>query len=151
MLLEYQFPIRFQFQQLFLKTLRGTAYVQLTQFQNPIHKNNFNIYHTQRIFNFPQKLARNQYICGESQNASPLCAISPSLSFLKMLRTTAQRELIYFHDTIQKSDFNTYYATAIFNLPEKLLATNICMFLERFSPLAIAEIFERHCCLSMFN
>ena len=40
--------------------------MELINFQDPIQKNNFNIYHTVTIFNFPQTPAENQYIPGRS-------------------------------------------------------------------------------------
>ena len=48
----------------FLKNLRGTNYVQLINFQDPILKRV--IYQTLAIFNIPQKLAKNQYVYGGS-------------------------------------------------------------------------------------
>ena len=49
-----------------MKNSRGTAYVQLIRIQGTIHKSDFGIYHLVTIFNLPQNLAENQYICGGS-------------------------------------------------------------------------------------
>ena len=48
----------------FLKNLRGTNYVQLINFQDPILKRV--ICQTLAIFNIPQKLAKKQYVYGGS-------------------------------------------------------------------------------------
>ena len=47
-----------------MKNLRGTAYVQLINIQDTIHKSDFDIYGLVAIFNFSQNLAENQYISG---------------------------------------------------------------------------------------
>ena len=85
-----------------------------------------------QYFDFPQKLASNQYIYGRSYNISSLRYISPPLPFLKILRTNAKVELINFQDIINKSNFIAYYERTVFDLPERLVATNIWMFLEQF-------------------
>ena len=40
-----------------------TAYVQLINVQDPVHKTDFDIYNPVTISSFPLKLAQNQYIC----------------------------------------------------------------------------------------
>ena len=42
-----------------------TAYVQFINFQDQIHKSDFDIYDPVAIPNFKQILAQNQYICVE--------------------------------------------------------------------------------------
>ena len=54
MFLEYYFPLRYYLPYLFLKKFRGTAYIQMINFQDLIHKSDFDIY--KMIFNIPQKL-----------------------------------------------------------------------------------------------
>ena len=46
-----------------MQNLRATACVQVINFQDPIHKNDFEIYGQITISNFPQKLVKNQYMC----------------------------------------------------------------------------------------
>ena len=128
-------PLIYQSHLQFLKTLRGTEYVKLINFQDPIHKSYFHIYHTLITFNVPQKLVNYQYICGRLSNISFLSDISYPFPFRKTLRTTAQLELINFQDTMKKSDFNTFYASSFFHLPEKLAAVGIWMVLEHQFPL----------------
>ena len=42
--------------------MRGTAYAQLINIQDTIHKSDFDIYRPVIIFNFAQNLAENQHI-----------------------------------------------------------------------------------------
>lgn len=84
----------------FLKNLRGTNYVQLINFQDPIFKRV--VYHTLTIFNLAQKLEQSQYICGQSQN------ISFPFPFLKNLRTTVSVEQISFPDRMYGEEYFGY-------------------------------------------
>ena len=114
-------PLRFQFPQQFLQNLRGNASVQVINFQDPILKNDFNIDHQIAISNFPQKLAKNQYVFVATQNISSLSDISSCLLFEESLRTTALQDLPNFQDPIEKSDFEIYYIKGqSLNLPEKV-------------------------------
>ena len=81
----------------------GTAYVQLINFQDQIHKSDFDIYHPLTIPNFPQMLAQNQYICVGTYNISSLSDISSPSLFLESLRATAKVEWLNFQDPIQES------------------------------------------------
>ena len=87
----------------FLKNLRGTDYVQLINFQDPIFKRV--VYHTLTIFNLAQKLEQSQYICGQSQN------ISFPFPFLKNLRTTVSVEQISFPDRMYGEEYFGYLLT----------------------------------------
>ena len=60
MFLEYSFHLKYEPLQLFLKKLRGTTYAQLINFQDTIHRGDFEIYEI--IFNVAQKPEVNQYI-----------------------------------------------------------------------------------------
>ena len=126
--LEHQLPITYQFPQQFLENLTGTAYVQLINFQDHIHKSDFHIYHPVTMSNFAQKLAQNQYICVATQNISSLADIISPLLFLKSLRTTAEVELFNFQYPRQKSNFDTnYMKRKSLYLSEKLTRKhNIC-------------------------
>ena len=44
------------------KNMRGTAYGQLINFRDPIHRNEFDNYDRVTMSIFPQELAQNQYI-----------------------------------------------------------------------------------------
>ena len=46
-----------------LHSLRSTRYVQLKIFPAPIHKIGFSMYDPVTMCNFPEKFARNKYIC----------------------------------------------------------------------------------------
>ena len=208
MLLEYQFPLDISYPSHFQKNLRDTAYVELINFEDPIHKVCFDIYHIQIILNFPKKAAENQHRCKGSQIISLLDYylrsqirildlrqpdVNSSIPYLKKsenyyvqlinfedpftrvililtctdnleFSTKANKEpihmwrildykfpvrhwfplpssekfdnyylvkLINFQVPIQKSDFNTYYARRVFDLSEKLVKTNIWMFLSQ--------------------
>ena len=133
MFLECQFPVRYQLSKQFLEDLRRIVYVQLINIQDTIHKSDFDIYQMIHI-NILPKLMKNQYMCGGSQNISSLSDISSPFPFLKTWNI-ASVKLIHLQDLMQKSDFNTYYATILFDLLEKLVGTNIWMFLEYQLPL----------------
>ena len=49
---------------LFLQNLRSIAYFQLINFEIPIKKSNFDMYHTVTMSNFPQKIAEEKYARG---------------------------------------------------------------------------------------
>ena len=61
---------------MFLENLIGTTYVQLINSKGHTYKSDFDIYNAVTIFNFPQKVAENQYRCGESYNNSSLSDIT---------------------------------------------------------------------------
>ena len=50
----------------FVCNLRGTPYVKLNIFPNPIHKSGLKISYPVTICNFPEKLAQKKYICAGS-------------------------------------------------------------------------------------
>ena len=45
-----------------MENLRGTACVRLINFQDPVHKNNFDIYDPVTIYIFPRESAQSHYI-----------------------------------------------------------------------------------------
>ena len=63
--------------------MRGTPYVQLNIFPDTIHKKR--IYDPVPIFNFPEKIAQNKYICVGSYNIRSLLDISSPLDIWKDL------------------------------------------------------------------
>ena len=81
--------LRFYFPQQFLHNLRGTAYVQLNNFPDPIQRKDFDIYVPATICSFPKTLAENNYISVWSWNISSLWHISCLLHFLKNCGNTA--------------------------------------------------------------
>ena len=133
MFLEYQFPVRYQLPKQFLENLRRIVYVQLINIQDNIHKSDFDIYQM-ILINILPKLTKNQYMCGGSQNISSLSDIGSLFPFLKTWNIGSVK-LIHLQNPIQKSNFNTYYTTILSDLLEKLLGTNIWVFLEYQLPL----------------
>ena len=83
--------------------MRGTDYVQLINFQDPIFKRV--VYHTLTMFNLAQKLEQSQYIFGQSQNISFLLDISFPFPFLKNVRTTVSVEQISFPDRMYGEEY----------------------------------------------
>ena len=68
----------------FCKTWCGSiAYVQQINFQDHIHKRDFDIYYPLTISDFPQMQAQNQYVCVGTQNISSLSDISSLCFFCK--------------------------------------------------------------------
>ena len=120
-LLEYQFPLRFQFPWKFLHNLRGTLYVQVKIFPAPIHKKAFFIYDPVTICSFAQKLAPNKYIFTILEYQFPL-RYQLSFGFLQIFRNTAEVKLFNFQDPIQSSDFgSSCIKTQCLTLPEKVV------------------------------
>ena len=133
MFLEYQLSVRYQLSKQFLENLRRIVHVQLINIQDTIHESDFDIYQM-ILINILSKLTKNQYMYGGSQNISSLSDISSPFPFLKTWNI-ASVKLIHLQNLIQKSDFNTYYATILFSLLEKIVGINVWMFLEYQLPL----------------
>ena len=96
-------------------------------YEDPIHICNFDIDHPVTISNFPQKLAKNQYICVGTNNISSLSYISSALVFRTTLRTTAEVNCLIFKIPCKKVIVIILYQQKSLNLPEKLAGNHyIC-------------------------
>ena len=130
MLLEYQSSLRHQLPKQFLKKLRGSVYVQLINFQDPIHNLSYTGY--VRFFTKPSEEPIYIWRILEYQI---FLRYSTCFLLLKNLRTTTSVELSNFQSSIHKMNFNISYAKTVFNLSEMLVRINVWRFLQYQFPL----------------
>ena len=125
-ILEYQFPVRYQYPLAISESLENYGLSKLINFQDPTNKSDFGTYYARKVYDLAEKP-----ISGCSQNFSFWSDIGYPSNLLVNFRGTKFAQLINIQDPIRKSDFDICQLILI-SIPQKLAGNKyyVWRFLE---------------------